>query len=167
MFCCLEMSSVILWVSFAPISNLVQDFFDQDSFAHSVTAVNLFANIFYIMYAPGTILGNISVSYFGIRNTFIIASSVTALGAFLRYVATIANDLSQLEVYYLMFLGQALAAIVQPFLLNMPATISMLWFAPNERDIATTVGAMVCPDHSCGNWSDHSCGVSKRKQGYG
>eukprot|EP01031_Cornospumella_fuschlensis_P030857 gene30857-37289_t len=99
------MSSVILWVTFAPISNLVQDYFDQESFAHSITAVNMMANIFYIMYAPGTILGNLSVSSF----------------------------------------GQALAAIVQPFLLNMPATISMLWFASNERDIATTIGAMVCP----------------------
>jgi len=41
-----------------------------------------------------------------------------------------------------MLLGQALAAIAQPLLVNVPAAISNAWFAVNERDAATTVGSM-------------------------
>ena len=59
MFCFLDLANAVLWVTFAPISDLTSDYFG----GISLTEVNMLALIFQIAYLPGTgiyILINIS-----------------------------------------------------------------------------------------------------------
>lgn len=145
-FCCLEISSVMLWVSFAPISDVTQHYFEGNSYASSITGVNMLANVFLIFYAPGTVLGFLLMAYGNLKTTFVIAASITVAGSLLRYLSSLYLDsLGAANAYWLMFLGQALAAIAQPSFLNMPPAIALAWFPTSERDIATTIGAMVSP----------------------
>lgn len=54
LFSILEISNTMLWVTFAPINNLVSSYLVGDY--GSTTSVNMIANIFLILYGPGTIL---------------------------------------------------------------------------------------------------------------
>ena len=141
MFCGLEAVNAMLWVTFAPISDITGNYFGGGKYG-SPTAVNMLANVFLILFLPGTILGVWLIKSAGFRNALLIGGGVTLLGAFLRYVATLsAGSLDDASLYWLILLGQILAAIVQPMFLNSPALVSSIWFPVKERDIATTIAA--------------------------
>ena len=68
LFCFLNFSNAVLWVTFAPISDLTSDYFD----GIGVTAVNLLALVFQIVYLPGTLLGVIASKKYGLREAVLI-----------------------------------------------------------------------------------------------
>jgi FLVCR family MFS transporter 7 len=140
------MVNALLWVTFAPISDITQHYFHLHSLVGSTTSVNMLANIFLILYAPGSLLGMIMVKYYRPRNTILVAAFLTALGALLRYIGAISfNSVGAAGSYAIIFIGQSLAAIAQPMLLNFPPALSSIWFPINERDVATTIGSMCNP----------------------
>lgn len=146
LFCLSEAANAMMWVTFSPISNLVQDYFGQGSYYGSTTSVNMLANIFLVLYGPGTLLSVYCMKHMKLKSTLVLAGSLTLLGALIRYIAALNNDsLGHGNVYILMMIGQALAAITQPMYLNSPPALSSIWFAVNERDTATTIGAMCSP----------------------
>lgn len=145
LFCTLEMANALMWVSFAPISDISQHYFGSGWFG-SVTAINMLANVFLILYPFGTIAAVYTVKYFRPRKSLIFAGSLTALGCFLRLLATIfRNNLGDGAAYGLIFLGQAFGALAQPYFTNFAPALSGIWFAVDERDISTSMGAMCSP----------------------
>ena len=66
MFSFINFCNALMWVTFAPISDITEDYFGC-----STTAVNMLAIIFQILYVPGTILGSMSMKSYGMRNTLI------------------------------------------------------------------------------------------------
>jgi len=44
--------------------------------------------------------------------------------------------------FYVVLIGQILAACVQPFVLSMPTKIAALWFSDHERTKANTIATM-------------------------
>ncbi|RYG64956.1 MFS transporter, partial [archaeon] len=146
MFCSLEMSNALFWVTFSPISDIAQHYFSPSSYYSSTTAVNMLANIFLITYLPGTILGVLMMKHFKLKKAFVLAGSLTVAGGLLRYIATLSSDsLGVSGTYWLIFLGQFCAAMAQPTFLNMPPAVAAAWFPVSERDVATTVGSMCSP----------------------
>jgi MFS family permease len=75
-----------------------------------------------------------------------VGGGLTVAGALLRYIAAL-NDghNSHATTYFLMLLGQSLGALAQPIFLGYPAALASIWFSVEERDIATTIGAMFSP----------------------
>lgn len=145
-FACLEMANALMWVTFAPISDLTQHYFHYHSTYGTTTSVNMLANIFLILYAPGSILGIMMVKYYRPRTTILFAGILTAIGALLRYVGTsFFNEMGYESAYITVFLGQTLAAIAQPMFLNFPPALASIWFPITEREIATTIGSMCSP----------------------
>jgi FLVCR family MFS transporter 7 len=143
-FAMLTLVNALLWVTFAPISDISEHYFGDEY--GSITMVNLLANIFLILYAPGTILAVMLIKYYKLKNTLIVGGTLTVIGAFLRYMAALYNNSnSHATTYSLMLLGQAFAALAQPIFLGYPAALASLWFSVDERDIATTIGAMCSP----------------------
>eukprot|EP00981_Chlorochromonas_danica_P012788 scaffold5400_cov159-Ochromonas_danica.AAC.7 len=144
-FSLLEFCNAMYWVTFSPISDITQHYM-QGSYYSSKTGVNMLANIFLIMYTPGTILCFLLAKKLKLKKTFIVAGLLTALGGLLRLIgALLKNQLSYPALYWIIFLGQVLAALAQPFFLNMPPSIAATWFPVEERDIATTIGSMFSP----------------------
>jgi hypothetical protein len=145
-FCALVMANALLWVTFSPISDITQHYFGSNSFYGSITGVNMMANIFLILYTPGTVLAVLSMKFFKPRKALLLAAVLTTVGALLRYLACLYdNVLTHEQVYILVFLGQALSAIAQPMFLNFPPAIASIWFPVEERDISTTIASMSSP----------------------
>lgn len=145
-FCALEMANALLWVTFSPISDITQHYFGSSTYYGSTTGVNMMANIFLILYTPGTIISVLSMKYLKPRKALLYAGLLTGVGALLRYLAALFDStLSQEQVYILIFIGQCLSAIAQPMFLNFPPAIASIWFPVDERDISTTIGSMSSP----------------------
>ena len=145
MFCLSEAANALMWVTFSPISNIAQDYFGHGYYG-STTSVNMLANIFLILYGPGTMLSVYCMKHLKLKSTLVLVGSLTVLGAFIRFMAAMNNSaFGHGNTYILMVLGQALAALAQPMYLNSPPALSSVWFPVNERDTATTIGAMCIP----------------------
>jgi len=146
MFCMLELANNMLWVTFAPISDITSNYFGGSGYYASSTSVNMLANIFLITYLPGTALSIFMMKYFNLRKALAISGFLTMFGALLRYVAAANfNEWGVRNTYIVMMLGQLLAGIGQPMLLNSPPAVASIWFPTSEREIATTIGSMFSP----------------------
>jgi hypothetical protein len=108
-FCFINMCNAILWVTFAPISDISADYFGGD--IGNATAVNMLATSFLIFFAPGiasfplsglyffqfffcvlgTLLGVISMKSYGMRNTILF-------GGILDSVDSADSEFSWLEL---------------------------------------------------------------------
>jgi FLVCR family MFS transporter 7 len=140
----LVFSNALLWVTFAPISDISAHYFS--GVYGTSTAINMLANVFLIMYLPGTILAVFSMKYYGLKTTFVIAIIATTFGSLLRYIATLIIDTeNSANGYTLMIIGQIFPALAQPAFLNLAPALADTWFATNERDKATTIGTMFSP----------------------
>ncbi len=144
-FCLLDLCNAILFVTFAPISNISKNYFGGGYYGSS-SAVNMLATMFLILYPLGTVIGIVFMKYFRLRNTLILAGSINAFGALLRLLAAVYHEqLGDGGCYSLMLLGQSIAALAYPMYVNLPAAIASTWFPVNERDISTTAGALFNP----------------------
>ena len=142
----LVMANALLWVTFAPISDLTQHYFGIHSSYGTATSVNMLANIFLILYAPGSVLGMMLIKRYQPRKTILLAGLLTAIGAMLRYVGVSCfNTIGAGNAYIIVFFGQAFAALAQPMLLNFPPALASIWFPITEREVATTIGSMCSP----------------------
>jgi len=146
MFCGLELANNMLWVTFAPISDITSNYFGGSGYYASSTSVNMLANIFLITYLPGTALSIFMMKYFNLRKALAISGFLTMFGALLRYIAAAnSNEWGIEATYAVMILGQVCAGIGQPMLLNSPPAVASIWFPTSEREIATTIGSMFSP----------------------
>ena len=142
----LMMSNAMMWVTFSPISDIAGHYFGRNSFYGSNPGINMMANMYLILYAPGMILSIYTYKYLKPRKALLLSSIMTMCGALLRYMAALSKeDISGTSLYWAMLLGQALAAFAQPTLLNFPAALSGIWFPVQERDISTTIASMSSP----------------------
>lgn len=145
-FFILQMTNSLMWVTFAPISDITADFFGPDGFVGSLTAVNMLAVLFLILYPVGSVLASYSKSNYGLRVSLLIAAFFTVVGAFFRFIGVyVRNSVGGTSAYVMVFIGTAIVAIVQPIYINFPPTVSAIWFPVAERDIATAIGSMSNP----------------------
>ena len=139
----LTICNSFFWVTFASITDLTQLYIGRNSKINDVNinAVNLLANIFLMLYFPGTLLTNIWRKKYGIKKTLEISGLFTVIGAFFRFIPTIFyNSMDSNWIFNYIFFGQFLAAVTQPFFCNIPPGVSNAWFPDNERDLATAIG---------------------------
>ena len=145
LFCSLELTNNILWVTFAPISDIVSNYFGGGYYG-STTSVNMLANIYLIFYLPGTGLSIFLMKYFNLKRSLEICGFLTMFGAMLRFIAASQkNEWGIANTYIIMLLGQTFAALGQPMFLNSPPAVASIWFPVEEREMATTIGSMFAP----------------------
>ena len=142
MFCFLNLANAVLWVTFAPITDLASTYFD----GASLTEINMLALIFQIGYVPGTVLGVVASKKYGMRNTLLIGGALDLIGSCIRLIGSIfRNELGAGGSYSLMMIGQLLASLAQPIYVNLPAGLASNWFSVDERDVATTIASLFNP----------------------
>ena len=144
LFCFINASNSLIWVTFASISNLTEIYIGGS--VGNIIAVNTLALVFSIFYLPGSILCAYLNNAYNIKLTLIVGGILTVFGTFLRLIAGLCrNDINSNSVYTLFIIGQILSALAQPIFVNVCAYIASLWFAVKQRDIATTIGSMANP----------------------
>ena len=142
LFCFLSLANALMWVTFAPISDIANEYFGDIG----ITAVNMLAVVFQILYGPGTYLGLVAMKRYGLKGTLLFGGCLTLVGALLRILgAYVMSTSSPMTAYIVVLLGQCCAAMAQPMFNNLPANIAATWFASSERDVATTVSSLFNP----------------------
>jgi FLVCR family MFS transporter 7 len=130
-------SNSMLWVTFAPIASLTEAYFGI-----SITAVNFFSVAYLAAYVPGSLISLYIYSNKknGLRTGIVLATLVSAVGAFLRYFSSLLPTTT--PSYGLALTGQCLAAIASPLIQNIIPKVTAAWFPAKERDIGTVIGSM-------------------------
>ncbi|XP_055382441.1 uncharacterized MFS-type transporter C09D4.1-like [Condylostylus longicornis] len=113
--------SYMQWIQFSIIANLLVDFYKVSS-----NAVDWTSLVFMICY----VFLVLPVSYFldtkNSRQTALYGCFGTALGSWIKMFALNPNK------FYILMIGQTIVAISQIFILQVPQTLSAVWFSPNE-----------------------------------
>jgi MFS transporter, FLVCR family, feline leukemia virus subgroup C receptor-related protein len=141
LFAALTMTNAMVWISFAPISSPVRGYYGI-----SKLLVNMLSMIFMALYIPGSLLANYLFAMRGTRFTLCTGAVLTAAGCAIRIASTKTDTEAAADAPYAwLMLGQCLAALAQPVFTNAPARIASEWFASEQRDTATVIGAMSNP----------------------
>lgn len=143
-FCVANIANAIVWASFAPISDIAQDYFgSKETFYGSVSGVNMLAVITFIVFPFGAVYSFWANRTLGPRYSLLSATSVTVCGTLIKYLAArYTNSLGNANTYGLMFLGQALCGFMRCNFVSFPAALSALWFPISEREMATALGSV-------------------------
>jgi hypothetical protein len=117
-----------------------------------ITAINLFNVMFNIMSLPGTALALRVSEKNGPRYVLLCGACLTTTGCLMRVIgAELIDQIGGNGSYTVVLLGSALVGLSQPFYINMPAKITTMWFAVNERDLTMafcTITMIIGKTHS-------------------
>eukprot|EP01084_Bolivina_argentea_P189172 325401_1 len=123
-----------IWIGFAPIQARSVIYFNV-----SEQAINWFSIIFMLTYIPASLLCAYTFQYYGLRISFIFASSFEIFGSIIRFIGSIIHS------FGLVFFGQFLCSLSQPYFTNSPARIAVEWFSKDGRDLATALLSTINP----------------------
>ncbi|EQC37890.1 hypothetical protein SDRG_04911 [Saprolegnia diclina VS20] len=118
--------------SYAPIAKMAEASWDYG--VESTTLIT----IYFIVYLPFAFVGSWVMDKKGLRYGVLLGAILQAVGASIRYLATAGHVDSSFQVLFLV-LGQTLAAMAMPFMVNSPPMLSALWFPPSQRAAATSI----------------------------
>ena len=129
-FCLAQIANAMSWVTFAPIARYSQTYYGIDA-----DKVNGFSILFMAAYLPGSAISAWVYTRLTLKWGVSIGIVGTALGCWIRLA----------ESYGGVMVGQAIAALAQPILMNAPARLAAAWFPASERSVATSLGAISNP----------------------
>jgi FLVCR family MFS transporter 7 len=140
------LSNTSLWTSFAPTSTSSAIYFFGEGTADDIsdsskTLISMLALLFQILYPFGSLLSAMTTYNSGLRATVLRGSLLTAVGAFIRFLGVQYIDVGD-TAYKVVFLGQSLCALGQPFFANIPGLLAANWFGLKERDTAVTIATL-------------------------
>lgn len=121
-----ETINQVSWLSLSAVSNQVADNYEvSQTLVHTVALC--FPTCFLIFTFPSIFV----INRFGCRNGVVFGAFVNAAGQVIKCFVN--------HNFYWCLVGNILAAVGQPFLINATAKLAQVWFGPNERVIALTI----------------------------
>ena len=115
--------------SYTQISHETGDFYGI-----SMAWVDMLYTLYMIAMLPAYLPSCWVMDTYGLRAGILLACTLQCAGIWLRCLATSGHT------FFVLFIGQILAAAAQPLLYNAPATLSQVWFPEAERPLATVLG---------------------------
>lgn len=137
--CLLNLLGGMNWLWFSAIS-----LDTANAFGVSVTKVNWLSNVVNVVYLPVSLLLPWVIRKIGLRRSFLLAALILVLASWLRFAGT-AHSLSPNGAYALLFIGQFLAGLSQPFYQVLAPKYSETWFGLQGRVTATMVISLMNP----------------------
>ncbi|CAG8509784.1 326_t:CDS:2 [Diversispora eburnea] len=132
-FSLLTFSSASLWITFAPCLYIFMKYYSI-----TATHVNILSTVYMIIY-PMILFPSIKFfDKYGIRNGIIFGAFLNTLGSLIRFLGSLSQTMSG---YWMIFIGQSIAAIAQVFMLGIPPKLANIWFNEfGEQNFATSIG---------------------------
>ncbi|RHZ64068.1 hypothetical protein Glove_326g30 [Diversispora epigaea] len=132
-FSLLTFSSASLWITFAPCLYIFMKYYSI-----TATHVNILSTIYMIIY-PMVLFPSIKFfDKYGIRNGIIFGAFLNTLGSLIRFLGSLSQTMAG---YWIIFIGQSIAAIAQVFMLGIPPKLANIWFNKfGEQNFATSIG---------------------------
>ena len=128
-FCLLSFSNAGQWISFAPISNIVHQYYQVSLFA-----VNCLSMIYMAVYIVFIIPASWILDTYGLKVSTVLGATFNALGAWLKFCGSFSDG------FHWVLVGQTFAALAQCFILGVPPRLAAAWFGERERSTATALG---------------------------
>ena len=89
------------------------------------------------MFIPVNFPSNFIMDKYGAKTGILIGCVLTILAMWIKIFIN--------SGFYIVLIGQTLAAIAQPFILNAPAKVSAAWYSEEGRAMATTIASAANP----------------------
>ncbi|KND00099.1 uncharacterized protein SPPG_04441 [Spizellomyces punctatus DAOM BR117] len=134
----LNLSNAWLWSTFAGASVTSAEYYETKE-----SAVTWFSLVFMALYVPVTIVSSMVLDTHGLRRGLLIGTGLNFLGAWIRYLGCFVGPPA--GKYAVAFVGQSIAAVSQPFILNAPPKIANTFYSPTERTLADAVMTLANP----------------------
>jgi len=128
-----------LWVTYSVAANVAAEKFDV-----SLLAVNQLSIVFYVGFLMFSLPASFVFHKDGLKRGLMFGAVLTMSGAWLRYIATVIKVSPHIAFVYTA-LGQGLAAMGQPFILNSITKFAATWFPAASRGTANTIASMGSP----------------------
>lgn len=110
----------------------------REVFGVPLSLVTLLTLTFAFMFLPGSMMAH-EAAKDGTRGTIVMAAAVVTLGSVVKVAGALVGGHTG---YAATFVGQSLAALMQPYFVNFPAALASQWFLEDERDTAATLGLL-------------------------
>ena len=133
-YCLCTFANGFQWVTFSSIATKFSENYEMASWK-----VNMFSLIYMILYPFVCIPEGWLVDYVSTRIGIIIAALCTILASFFKLFIN--------KMMFFCYIGQFMAAIFQPALINSPGKIAANWF---RDDIRTTICTLCCLSDTIG-----------------
>ncbi len=130
MFALVQMMTSVLLATLNPIAKFLTEIYDQQSLT-----VNLGALLFTLMHPIFTFPAAYVIDTYGTKTGIIIGSACGIVGISLRLLVN--------EGFAWVIIGQTLAGIGRPFILNCQAKISANWFPSETRGKVTQILTLI------------------------
>ncbi|RIA96071.1 major facilitator superfamily domain-containing protein [Glomus cerebriforme] len=130
-FSLLSFSNAVLWITFGPCLYIFMAHYNQTTPSY----INALATVYMVVY-PILLLPILKIfDKWGLRQGVLIGAFLNALGTFLRFMGSFGPS-----GFWLLFLGQTIAAIAGVFILGIPPKLANTWFEFGEQNFATGIG---------------------------
>ena len=125
--------SSIIYNAFVPIFFYTEEYFAcTNTPIECALKVNMLVIVYNIFVLPGALLASYCIDNLGIGNSLLVGNLIMIFATWLRYFGSLFSD--PVARYYLIVVGQSIAAFGQPLVTNIFPAISLTWFPLNERD---------------------------------
>ncbi|CAG8552731.1 5751_t:CDS:2 [Funneliformis caledonium] len=129
-FSLLSFSNAVLWITFGPCLYIFMEHYQQ-----TPSTINALATVFMIIY-PILLIPVLNIyDKWGLRQGILVGAFLNAFGTFLRFMGSFGPS-----GFWLLFLGQTIAAIAGVFILGVPPKLANTWFEFGEQNLATGIG---------------------------
>lgn len=115
--------NAMMWVTCAPISDELSDVLTKQIYGVSQFVVEICSLVYMAAFVPVVFPSNYVLDVFGLRSGVLVGTVLTFVGSVVRIGA--------FWSFNWVLIGQTLAAIGQPFLINGPAKLAAFWFRPD------------------------------------
>ncbi|KAJ3010510.1 UNVERIFIED_CONTAM: Major facilitator super domain-containing protein 7 [Siphonaria sp. JEL0065] len=126
-----NINNAIVWSTYAAVTPSAALHYGVSS-----ERINQLVLFFDVCFFPFAFVAPYVLDVYGLRPSVLIGTWVTVLGTGVRWLSGFASEGYTIP---LLFTGQLLAALVNPFTLDAPTKVAALWFGENERLQANTV----------------------------
>ncbi|KAK9764621.1 Feline leukemia virus subgroup C receptor- protein 2, variant 2 [Basidiobolus ranarum] len=138
-FSILSFSSAAMWITFAPCQAIFMEFFGQQSTFYVNSLSTIYMMVYPILFLPSLWVFEFGQSSAasqggGLRQVILVGASLNCLGALFRFFGGWAVN------FWVLFVGQLLAAVGQVFILGIPPRLASVWFGSHERNTASAIG---------------------------
>ena len=130
-FSFVSMTNEVIWISLSSIASIVKVYYNV-----SYTAVNWLSMIYMLFYVF-VVVAVYTLNRYGLKTTIVTGAALNACGSWLRFAGVGRNGFANV------FVGSALAALGQCFLLFIPPRLAAAWFGDHERSTASAVGMLI------------------------
>ncbi|CAH1369082.1 hypothetical protein MTP99_010570 [Tenebrio molitor] len=122
-------SNAMQWIQYSIIANVIVKYYGV-----STTWVDWTSMLYMILYIPFIFPGSYLLDKLGLRVAVLIGMVGTCAGAWIK-VGSVSPDR-----FWVGFLGQAVVALSQVFVLSVPARLAAVWFGPSQVSSACSIG---------------------------